>query len=283
MGDFARLAARMSQAARVGFANLAESDSSRILRTGLANKRGLSLLLDGTLKSGHNMRVFGLGTAASLSSRERYGRFTGSMHAVYSAMEDALDACEAAPVKTVWARFGDDLRRAPSLAVDLREVNIEPLAPGEPSASKATRAYVSKIQEALACDNQSGGARLLAHLYVRYFADLFGGQALAFPTRLALGLGPDSPRHYDFGSFGTRRRESIYSIYEALNEAGEMLGSEEARCSVADEANLAFALNVDVYSEEGRLYVDSARGLSNAALGYVRFKKDGAQVRQQPQ
>ena len=40
-----------------------------------ANKEGLSLLLDGTLKAGHDMKTFGLGTAASLSSVERYARF----------------------------------------------------------------------------------------------------------------------------------------------------------------------------------------------------------------
>lgn len=55
MGDFAKVAARM----RVGFANLAESESKRILKHGTANKRGLSLLLDRTLKQGHDMKTFG--------------------------------------------------------------------------------------------------------------------------------------------------------------------------------------------------------------------------------
>ena len=43
-------------------------------------------------------------------------------------------------------------------------------------------------------DRADGGARLLGHLYCRYFADLFGGQMLAAPTRAALAL-PVAPRH----------------------------------------------------------------------------------------
>ena len=170
MGDFAKIAARM----RVGFANLAESESARILKHGSANKRGLSLLLDATLKQGHDMKTFGLGTAASLASRPRYARFTQSMHSIYSAMEDSLDACASPAVAPVWNTFGSALRRAPSLSSDLLEVGV---TPGAAAPSAATRAYVESIHAARLDDDARDGARLLAHLYVRYFADLFGGQA----------------------------------------------------------------------------------------------------------
>ena len=53
---------------------------------------------------------------------------------------------------------------------------------------------------------------------------------LAAPTRLALGLGPQSPRHYtfDFGDFGGRRA-LIEALYEEINTAGERLRDDEAR------------------------------------------------------
>merc|ERR1740117_2014002 len=39
------------------------------------------------------MKVFGMGTLASMASRERYLRFTHAMYGVYSTMEEELDRC----------------------------------------------------------------------------------------------------------------------------------------------------------------------------------------------
>jgi hypothetical protein len=90
MGSFGR---RLGQLA----ARSLESESTRILKAGSANKRGLSKLLDATLREGHDMQTFGLGTAAALASRERYGRFTSSVHAVYDRMEASLDRSSSIP------------------------------------------------------------------------------------------------------------------------------------------------------------------------------------------
>lgn len=260
-------------------------ESRNILRTGAANKLpgSLSLALDGTLKQGHDMRTFGLGTAASLASRQRYARFTAAMHAVYSTMEEELDATAAAAspaVYSVWSRHGDTLRRAPALKLDLSDVaDATSTTPSLP-ASAATERYVASLRRAGASDRASGGGRLLGHLYCRYFADLFGGQMLAGPTRLALALPAETPRHYHFeklslGGEGARRgrRAFIEDVYRSLNEAGEMLPAE-GREKVADEASHAFRCNIDVYSEEP-IYVDSLRGILNICTGYVgsRFQR----------
>ena len=113
---------------------------------------------------------------------------------------------------------------------------------------------------------------LLVYLFCRYFADLFGGQALAAPTRWALGpaVKPGTPRHYDFGEFGVRRRESIEALYSAFNEAGILLGCEQAHQAVVDETQRAFLLNVAVYTEDGDLWRDAARGVANILRGWVR-------------
>ncbi|KAL3907262.1 MAG: hypothetical protein SGPRY_010237 [Prymnesium sp.] len=256
------LAHRLGQLA----ARSLQSESSHILKTAGANKRGLSLRLDATLRQSHDMRVFGLGTLASLSSRQRYARFTNSMHAVYNAMETRLDSSPSPPLQVVWARFGHSLRREPSLRADLAEVGCEPQPAGH---TEATSRYVQAIHDAADSDGEVGGARLLGHVYTRYFADLFGGQALALPTRLALDLSARSPRHYDFGEFGSKRRESIEAVYAAINAATEGL-PEEALEEIVQETRRAFAHNVEVYSEEGRLYSDSAHGAFKMASGYVR-------------
>ena len=73
-----------------------ETESANIHRLGKANKikGSLSHALDGTMREGaHDMRVFGLGTAASMASVEKYARFTAAMLAVYKTMEEELDDC----------------------------------------------------------------------------------------------------------------------------------------------------------------------------------------------
>ena len=219
------------------------------------------------------MKTFGLGTAASLASVDRYARFTASMRHVYGAMERSFDASTSPVVAPVWARFGDDLRREPALVLDLADV----AAADAIAITPATQAYVEAIESAAASDEADGGGRLIGHLYCRYFADLFGGQMLAAPTRYALApaVKPNTPRHYDFGDFGARRAESIEALYAAFNEAGDALGSEEARQAVVDEANLAFRHNIDVYSEEGGLMWGAAVGVGNMALGFAKAKLVG--------
>lgn len=45
---------------------------------------------------------------------------------------------------------------------------------------------------------------------------------------------------------------------------------EEALEEIVQETRRAFAHNVEVYSEEGRLYSDSAHGAFKMASGYAR-------------
>lgn len=259
---------------------LLESESRNIMRTAAANKLpgSLALALDGTLRKGHDMKTFGLGTAASMSSRERYARFTASMHAVYSAMEEELDKATdtaSSAVHMVWSEHGKTLRRADALKRDLADVADELALSARPSP--ATDRYVAGIRKAAEEDRAKGGARLLGHLYCRYFADLFGGQMLASPYRLAVSLPIDAPRHYTFAlppleSDGSKggRRAFIEQVYLSLNKAGDNL-TAEARDDVVDEAMRAFQHNIEVYGEEP-IYRDAVRGTLNICTGYVASK-----------
>jgi heme oxygenase len=295
MGDVAK---RLGQMAAK---SLGESESSNILKTAKANKVSLSKALDGTLKRSHDMKVFGLGTLASMASRERYARFTGTMYAVYRTMEEELDASAVVskPVATVWNPYGSILRRSERLHKDWLDVSSSSsssLSPqdltNESLWSPATRAYVRSIREAGRYDRDHSGARLLGHLYCRYFADLFGGSVLATPYRVALGLPAGTPRHYQFdfstllhedenenenedgsgdggGSNRNRnRRALVEGVYSSINEAAKHLTMDQED-QVAQESLLAFQHNMHVYSEDGRLYRDSLRGGVNVVTGLV--------------
>ena len=148
---------------------------------------------------------------------------------------------------------------------------LQPEYKNRASSVRATQ----DVAAAGAHDRESGGARLLGHLYCRYFADLFGGQMLELPFNAALGLVPGTPRHYGFdfqltgaGASGGGRREFIEQLYADINEAGALLSEVEC-AAVVDEALLAFAHNAAVYAEEP-MTVDAARGVANLLVGGAR-------------
>merc|ERR1712087_184556 len=166
MGSFAKALSQVGNVVSARLAAPAAATTSRgILQMSKSNKTGLSFRLDSTLCAGHDMQTFGLGTAASLASVERYARFTSSMLHVYGAMECALDASTSPAVNSVWKLYADSLRREAALRADLADV-AETLSSVH-RASEATRAYVAAIQIAAAADEADKGGRLIGHLYCR--------------------------------------------------------------------------------------------------------------------
>jgi len=272
MGSFAKAWSQLGNIAAARLAAPATSNSSRgILQASVENKTGLSRMLDSTLREGHDMKTFGLGTAASLASVERYARFTAAMYHVYTAMESSLDAAKSPAVAPFWSSFGGDLRRSDALALDLADVAA---SSSSHPPTPATRDYMRAIEAAGAKDEEDGGGRLIGHAYCRYFADLMGGQFLAAPTRYALSpaVGEGTPRHYDFGAFGAERKASVERLYASFNEAGDALASEAARRAVVEEVLLAYRHNVAVYTEEGAVWSGALRGAANLAGGVARAK-----------
>jgi len=241
-----------------------ETEGANILKTSRANKRpgSLAMALDKTLKDGHDMRIFGLGTAAALANVSRYGRFTVAMHAVYSEMEAQLDRSAGPVMNRVWQHHGDILRRSQALAADLQDVGIDPCTA---VLTSGTKRYVQAIRD---CGETHTGAGLLGHLYCRYFADLFGGQMLGRPTQLALGLAV-APRHYVFDIDQIGRREYIEAVYQSLNEAGDEMSNAHREAAV-QAAYDAFRHNAIVYNEEPRLWTDATRGVFNMVGGLVQ-------------
>ncbi|GMI57588.1 hypothetical protein TeGR_g47 [Tetraparma gracilis] len=236
---------------------------SSIFKSSRANKRGLSLLLDRTLKSHHDMKVFGLG-ALSEFSLPSYQRFACSRYHFYTALERRFDAAPASSsIHRIWSTYQATLRQSPCLASDLAEVSIP--SPSSLPPCPSTRRYVDDIES-------SSPDELVGHFYTRYFADLFGGSMLGAPTSLSLGVPP--PSFYSFeGVTKDNRPAYIEGIYERLNESGEAMG-EGGREAAVDATRRAFRWNADVIKEAGLLYLSehAARGIVNVGSGYLRSK-----------
>ena len=244
-----------------------ESSSAKIFKSSKANKRGFAKALDGTLRDGsHNMKTFGIGFLRSVAGVEAYGHFATALYHVYKAMEDNLDAQpQETGISRVW-QGAPELRRAEALGKDLAYLGLDPTLS---ALSPATQEYVDSIHNAAKEDS----ALLLGHFYCRYFADLFGGSMLGYPTKVAVGLPEEYPAFYNFPeAVSAHRQEYIEGLYEALNEEGEKL-CQDTQAAVVGETKKAFALNANLYTEVHPklpgFYTGAVQGVARVAAGSV--------------
>lgn len=112
------------------------------------------------------------------------------LQAIYAALEAGLDRHLQDP--RLWRA---ELRRLAALDQDLDRLHPDVWRTDKPLKPAAV-AYVARLQ-ALA---QTAPQRLLAHAYVRYLGDLYGGQMLARLIRQRFGLqGNEGTAFYAFG------------------------------------------------------------------------------------
>lgn len=175
------------------------------------------------------------------AGRDEYALLLRNLHALYAALEQALERNAAAPV--VAPVRMPTLYRGPALAQDLEHFS-GPSWEGLP-LTPAMRAYVARIEEVSA-----GAPHLLAaHAYVRYLGDLSGGQMLVKVIRRSFGLtDKDGTAFYRFEvTPGTISAETLKDNFRAaLN--GLPLDAAAADAVVA-EANAAFARHVALFAE----------------------------------
>lgn len=119
-----------------------------------------------------------------------YAALLCNLHALYTALEDALRAAAADPCVQRLPMAG--LWRAPALAADLQALSPplrQALQPSTPALD-----YAAHLQALPAAAPQ----HLVAHAYLRYLGDLHGGQVLQ--RQVLQALGPGAPvGFYDFG------------------------------------------------------------------------------------
>jgi heme oxygenase len=198
------------------------------------------MLDDGTRKS-HSMAEntqFVSGFFKGLADRDSYRSLITSLYFVYEAMEEAMDKSSDDGVKTL---DYPALRRLDSLKKDMDffyGVNWQ----DDVVPSPAAKAYVARIIDIA----QTKPYLMIAHQYTRYLGDLFGGQMMGGMASRSLSLqNGDGTAFYTFDDIPSTK-DFITEWYTRLNELDL---TQQQKEEIVDEANLVFALNIDVLQE----------------------------------
>ena len=195
-------------------------DATRELHRATENTGAMSTLLRGQVDRAH------------------YCVLLRNLHALYGALEAALDrhatAPQVAPVRM------PVLFRTAALGADLRVLH----GPGwsELAVAAAMRSYVARLDEVA----RTQPPLLAAHAYVRYMGDLSGGQILRDIVGRALGL-PDGAgiAFYTFAGGGDGR-----NLKDRFREGLDALPVDEAVArAIVAEARDAFARHVALFEE----------------------------------
>lgn len=174
--------------------------------------------------------------------RHRYADLLRNLQAVYAELEGALARHATTP--GVAPVVMPELFRSQAIAADLQTLACGTALDGKPLAA-ATLRYVRRLQELGA----AWPHLLVAHAYVRYLGDLYGGQALRRVVARHLGLGDGSgTRFYEFGDSATQ--QLLVHRFRAALEA--VAGPPNERQALADEAVSAFRRHEQLFEELAR-------------------------------
>jgi heme oxygenase len=174
---------------------------------------------------------------AGTIGREAYVALLANLHWLYRALESALELHRGD------RRFGfacaPHLRRAARLEQDLAAFNAGRAVAGPLAAARVYGEHLAR----LGTHHPIG---LLAHAYVRYLGDLYGGQQLARTVRERFALeGAEGTRFYDFGPASSL--PALRAAFRAGLDALE-LDAAAADAFVA-EARSAFERHLDLFAE----------------------------------
>mmetsp|Transcript_66841 Transcript_66841/g.150992 ORF Transcript_66841/g.150992 Transcript_66841/m.150992 type:complete len:283 (-) Transcript_66841:182-1030(-) len=209
-----------------------------------ARASGLALLLDDGTRKSHSVAentAFVTGFFRGIEKRENFANLVASLHFIYSSMEKAFEEVEDVGVR---AMDYPELRRQRSLEADMDYYFGAAWKSGKVRPSRATKAYVARIQEVAADPEKQ--YLLIAHQYTRYLGDLFGGQMMGGMATRSLGLDPGKGiAFYDFPDIKDNK-VFIEDWYAKLNA---LPLSEAKKAALVEEANRVFALNIGVFEE----------------------------------
>lgn len=202
---------------------------------------GLALMLDDGTRRSHSMAEntqFVSGFFKGLADRDSYRSLITSLYFVYEAMEEAMDKSSEDGVRTL---DYPALRRLDSLKKDMDFFYGEKWQ-DDVVPSPAAKAYVARIVDIA----QTKPYLMIAHQYTRYLGDLFGGQMMGGMAIRSLSLeNGDGTAFYTFDDIPSTK-DFITEWYTRLNELDL---TQQQKEEIVDEANLVFALNIDVLQE----------------------------------
>jgi heme oxygenase len=188
------------------------------------------------------------------ADRYGYALLLRNLLPVYGQMELGLEQHRQTP--QIGSLAQPAVYRAKALQADLEALfgpswsRVLPILP-------AGERYRQRVDAAATGD----GTALIAHAYVRYLGDLNGGRILRPLLERSLGLDDDTLAFYDFPDIA-----DLDQFKQAYRSAFDRLTlSDSTIQSVADEAAVAFQLNIEV-SEAVRATVIEKDAVANASV-----------------
>lgn len=165
--------------------------------------------------------------------RAGYAALLRNLHALYAALEPALEGFELLPVPP--------LARAPRLAQDLEVLHGAGWSDALPLAPAAAE-YAARLQAL----GERQAPELAAHAYVRYLGDLHGGQVLSRLVARRFELqGEAGTRFYDFGD-----EARVQQLRDGLRGAlAALRPGEPAAAAIVEEACWAFRQHARLFRE----------------------------------
>ena len=173
-----------------------------------------------------------------------YRKLVADLYFVYSAMEEEMAKLKDHPV--ISQIYFPQLNRKQSLEQDLRYY-FGSNWKEEIKLSEPGKAYVARIHEIA----QTQPELLVAHSYTRYLGDLSGGQILKKISQKAMNLAEgEGTAFYEFDEIDDEK-----AFKNEYRQAMDNLPvSQETAEQIVDEANAAFARNMELFQElEGNL------------------------------
>jgi heme oxygenase len=174
--------------------------------------------------------------------KEPFRKLTADLYFVYSTLEAEMLRHRQHPV--VGLLYFPELLRQQKLEADLAYYYGDNWR-HEIAASPEGLKYVARIRDV----SETNPALLIAHAYVRYMGDLSGGQSLRNIARSAMDLPADQGTGlHEFDQIPTVEARRAFKVRyrDALNSAPV---DDALIQGIVDEANLAFALNRNVFHE----------------------------------
>ena len=171
--------------------------------------------------------------------KSSYVEMLSKLYFVYEAIEKAMEKNkEHAYIKPI---YFPELNRTESLKKDLDFHYGDNWLEGM-TLSPATTAYVDRITQI----GEEKPELLVAHAYTRYLGDLSGGQILKKIAQRGMGLkGSEGLAFYEFDEIND---ESQFKIdYKAALDSLPIKENEAPQ--IIAEANVAFTLNMNIFSE----------------------------------
>ncbi|XP_072348161.1 heme oxygenase 1a [Scyliorhinus torazame] len=174
-------------------------------------------------------------------TRDQFKLLLDSLYFIYTALEEEIERNKDHPAFAP-LYFPSELHRKAALEQDLEYFH----GPGWRSrieCPRATGKYVSQIQQ-VGCREPE---LLVAHAYIRYMGDLSGGQVLKKVAQKALQL-PSTGEGLAFFTFDRVTNATKFKqLYRSRMNTLEI--DRETKERVLDEANRAFHLNVELFTD----------------------------------